>query len=147
AAPNAIDEFAERRVRPLLAHHPDSRKRSRSTAEGHQPAEAAGRNLPSQIDLDVVDSRERNLALRAVNEEPRQAEPELPIEAIVRAAGEDARPSVDGPERGRNHHAIRFDVDLADPASRPDLCSRRRRVSRQRGVESSAIDDRGAYSL
>ena len=62
----------------------------------HQPAKPTGRNLTSEIHLDVVSLTKRDLTLGAVDEKSRQSETEAPVESIIRAAGNDAGASEHG---------------------------------------------------
>src|SRR5207249_1333086 len=88
-------EIAEAVQRPRLTHQPEARVRPAVALERYQPGEAAGRHLAAQMHLDVGRTVERLLQLRALDEAARHAEPELPVEAVVGAAGEDARPRGD----------------------------------------------------
>ncbi len=77
--------------------------------ERDQPGKARRRDIAPESHLDVPGLRERRLELRALEEHVRQAESKRAVEAIVRAAGEDARAGGDGlfeaaPDDA--HHAI-----------------------------------------
>ena len=72
-------------------HQPHARHlRHSPRVNGTIHANPRGARLLSEIDLDVVQARERHLELRALQIGARDAEAELAVEAVLRAAGQHA---------------------------------------------------------
>ena len=90
----ALAETARVRLNRIAAavgrHQPNARHRDVAARERHDPREPARRQAPVQIDLDVVHARKRHLELGALQIRARNAEAELAVEAILRAAGQHA---------------------------------------------------------
>ena len=116
-------------------------------AKGHDPREPARRQRSIEIDLDVRDFGKLGLELRRLKVGARDAEPELTVEPVLRATGEDAdaardlavavcAPDPDGHGSGR-------DADVLNPGATRDHRSRIGSAIREGAIESAAIDYRG----
>ena len=106
AAPRRAPLHGARRARRAYVAEPRSPPcRSPSARRAPSPtsprvngtihANPRGARRPVQIDLDVVHARERRLELRALQIGARHAEAELTVEAVLRAAGQDADAAAD----------------------------------------------------
>ncbi len=130
------------RERARLAHQADARVRPAVALERDRPREASRRHVTAEVDLDARRTVERLLELGALHERARHAEAELPVEAIVRAAGEDAaarvdaRAAVDVDRDARSAH-----VDRAHAHAAPQLGAGRAPGVGEPLVECRAIDD------
>src|SRR5204863_2011520 len=86
---------AEERSRARVGHQAQALIGLSGAVERHHPCETARRDRSSEMYLDAIGAGERALELRALHEGARHAEPELPVEAVIGAAREDARARLD----------------------------------------------------
>ena len=109
----------------------------------NHPPESLRRDLGPEMQLDVAEAAGRQLELRGVKEEPRHVEPDLPVERIVRAAGEDARTRAVLARRCFDGDAGGVDLHARHARATIDDNPRRRRAFEQILIERAAIDDDG----
>ena len=115
-----------------------------SRSNGTTQAKPPGATSRPRWTSTLSGSGERLLELRALHEGARHAEPELPVEAIVRAAREDARARLDRapPPSTRDRDADVGDRDRAHARAAAQLGAGGAARVGQRLIEQRAIDDR-----
>ena len=116
--------------------------------ERHHPREPARRQAPVQIDLDVVHARKRHLELRALQICARNAEAELTVEAVLRAAGEHAHAAANRVLAIADRHAggdAAAHVERRHTGAAQDRRAGGGRPLGERPIEAAAIDDRRGH--
>ena len=138
----AMEEAVEMAFGVAARHQPDPKARPPVAPHGHDPREALGRGIPSQMELDDGRRVHRiHLELRRVQEHRRQAEAELALERVVDSRGEetDARGDADA-VRARGDHTPGLDAHAVDAEACPDLGARAERGQTELGVELRPVD-------
>src|SRR5712691_2851264 len=89
ALSNAADDSIEMQRSIVLAHHPDARENLFSADDRYGPAEALRGNFAPEVKLDISRVVCGKLNLSCVQQKPRHAEAELPVQRVIRPARQD----------------------------------------------------------
>ena len=93
------------------------------------------------MDFDVAEPRRRQFRLRRVQQQARNAEAQLSLNAVARAAGEHAHARAPHGRTGRDGHAVGIDGDARHALAVRQLCARQSGALRKASIEPGPIDD------